>query len=305
MKCKICNSENVQIIYNGKIRDGKVGVWTKDNIPIYKCDNCQIIWHENLYDDIKEYYEGTEYRDQVNGNSDERHFYELHDGQSIDKFRYTGTKVFRDKVVMDVGCGAGAWLDFLRGTAKEVIGIEPSKVFQELLERKGINVFAYTSDAKQTFGNKVNIITSFDVIEHVENPVSFLSDIYELLAPRGEAIISTPTETPVMRKLLGEVYERFILFTKQHLWIFSPASIQHIAKQVGFSDVSFRCFQNYDFTNLLAWLQYKEPLSIGGKFGTPMKEVQYDFVTETLNAVYKSELENKFMGDCFVAYLKK
>lgn len=305
MQCQICGCKDANIIYCGKIRRGGVGVWTEDDVPIYQCDGCKVIWHENLYDDIKGFYEGTEYRNQVNGNSSESHFYELHDGESADKFRYTGTKIFRDKVVADIGCGAGAWLDFVKGTAKETIGIEPSKVFRDLLQHKGIKAFPYAEDAKTVYKGKVDVITSFDVIEHVENPASFLSDIYELLAPGGAAIVGTPTDTPVMRGLLGEVYEKMILFTAQHLWVFAPRNMKIMAEQAGFSEVLFKCFQTYDLTNLLAWLQYKKPLSIGGNFGTPQKKVNYDFVTETLNAVYKSELEKHFMGDYFVAYLKK
>ena len=304
MQCKVCGSEHTRVIYNGEVRAGGVGVWT-EKTPVYQCDDCNVIWHENLYDDIKRFYEGTEYREQVNGSSDADCFYALHDGESADKFRYTGTKIFRGKVVADVGCGAGAWLDFVKGTAKESIGIEPSQVFRALIQRKGITAFPYAEDAKAVYRGKVDVVTSFDVIEHVENPDAFLGDIYELLAPGGEAIVGTPTDTPVMRNLLGEIYEKMILFTAQHLWVFSPRNMEIMAERAGFSDIKFKCFQTYDLTNLLAWLQYKKPLSIGGNFGTPQKKVNYDFVTNTLNAVYKSELEKNFMGDYFVAYLKK
>ncbi len=305
MKCKICGSERIKVIYNGKIRAGGIGDWTEEDVPVYQCDDCKTIWHENLYDDIKEFYEGTKYRSQVNGSSDENLFYELHDGESADKFLYTGTKRFRHKTVADIGCGAGAWLDFVKGTAKTVIGIEPSKIFRDLIQRKGIDAFPYAEEAKAAYRDKVDVVTSFDVIEHVENPSAFLDDIYELLAPGGEAIVGTPTDTPVMRSLLGEVYEKMILFTVQHLWVFSPKGMRIMAEQAGFSEVEFKCFQTYDITNLLAWLQYKTPLSIGGNYGTPQKKVDYGFVTETLNAVYKSELEKNFMGDYFVAYLRK
>lgn len=305
IQCKICGSEDIKIIYYGKVRKGGIGVWTEEDISVYQCNDCDVIWHENLYDDIKQFYEGTEYRDQVNGNSSESRFYKLHDGESADKFRYTGTKIFRGKVVADIGCGAGAWLDFVKGTAKEAIGIEPSKVFRDLIQQKGIKAFPYAEDAKSEYKAKMDVVTSFDVIEHVENPSLFLEDIFELLAPGGEAIVGTPTDTPVMRKLLGEVYEKMILFTGQHLWVFSPLNMKLMAERIGFSEVKFKCFQTYDLTNLLAWLQYKKPLSIGGNFGTPQKKMNYDFVTDTLNAVYKSELEKNFMGDYFVAYLKK
>lgn len=65
-----------------------------------------------------------------------------------------------------------------------------------------------------------DVITSFDVIEHVEDPREFLQDVYDLLSPKRQAIIGTPTDAPVMRELLGEIYEKNQLFSTQHPWIF-------------------------------------------------------------------------------------
>ena len=73
---------------------------------------------------------------------------------------------------------------------------------------------------KKSWGNKIDVITSFDVIEHVEEPTKFITDIFELLAEGGQAIIGTPTEAPVMRELLGEIFEKKLLFSTQHIWIF-------------------------------------------------------------------------------------
>lgn len=45
MKCKICGSENIDIIYNDLIRDGGLGQYTKKPIKIFQCKNCDVIWH--------------------------------------------------------------------------------------------------------------------------------------------------------------------------------------------------------------------------------------------------------------------
>lgn len=185
MECKICGSHNVEVVYNGKIRDGKVGQFTKQNVPVYKCQDCDVMWHDNVISDLGDFYESAEYRNAVDDGSEEKHFYELHDGVAFDTFKYTGTKIFRNKIVADIGCAAGAFLDFVKGSAKKVIGIEPSEIFRNAMQKKGFDVFPYAKDAKSVYGGKVDIVTSFDVIEHVEDPESFLKDAYDLLTAGG------------------------------------------------------------------------------------------------------------------------
>ena len=141
MQCKICGSKEIRIVYNGKIRNGGVGKYTENNIPIYQCKNCRVLWHETVVVDMKEYYESTEYRNLLEGGSEEADFYRLHDKENMNKFQYTGTTIFRNKIVADVGCGCGAFLDFLSGAVNKVIAIEPSEKYREVMEKKGFLTF--------------------------------------------------------------------------------------------------------------------------------------------------------------------
>lgn len=76
--------------------------------------------------------------------------------------------------------------------------------------------------------------TSFDVIEHVEAPLDFLNDVYGMLKKGGKAIVGTPTDAPVMRNLLGEVYEKKQLFSTQHLWILGEKNLKYLSKKSAF-----------------------------------------------------------------------
>lgn len=53
MKCKLCGSGNVKRIYTGIIRDGGLGQYTKDTVDVFQCKDCDVIWHENKIDDVK------------------------------------------------------------------------------------------------------------------------------------------------------------------------------------------------------------------------------------------------------------
>ena len=138
MNCKICGSNNISEVYNDVIRNGGIGKYTNRPVPMYQCENCGVIWHDVIVEDVNEYYESPEYRASMDEGSDEEVFYVNHDRETLDKFKYTGTEIFRNKTIADIGCGAGAFLDFLKGVATEIIAIEPSAPFRKILEGKNL-----------------------------------------------------------------------------------------------------------------------------------------------------------------------
>lgn len=295
MKCKLCGESDIKVIYDGKIRNGGLGQYTEENVRMYQCTACNVIWHEEIVEDLKRYYESKEYRNSLEGTSEEKDFYRLHDKESMDKFRYTGTTIFRDKAVADIGCGCGAFLDYVKGVAREVIAIEPSETYRRIMDRKGFHTYAYAREAVRDRANAIDVIMSFDVIEHVEDPKQFVRDVYDLLSENGIAVIGTPTDAPVMRELLGEIYEKKLLFSTQHLWIFSEKNLKMIAENVGFEKPEVKYFQRYGLGNMLGWIREKEPRS----------EIQADFITDTLNRVWVSECEGRALSDYIVLYLRK
>lgn len=295
MKCKICGSENTDIIYNDLIRDGGLGQYTKKPIKIFQCKNCDVIWHDNEIADVKEYYETEEYRNELEGSSEEEKFYELHDKETLDKLNYTGTTIFRNKVVADIGCGCGAFLDYVSGVAREVVAVEPSLKYRNIMSRKGFSTYSYADEAKKLYANKIDVITSFDVIEHVQSPESFIKDVYDLLTAGGKAIIGTPTDAPIMRSLLGKDYEKKLLFSTQHLWILSEKNLRITSEKCGFKNIDIKYYQRYGIDNMLGWLKDKEPKS----------EIKQKFITETLNNVWKAQLVDNGLADYIVLYLEK
>lgn len=296
MRCKLCGCENIETIYHGLIRNGRLGQYTSNKVPLYQCKECNVIWHEKEeIEDIQDYYESKEYRNSLEGSSEAEDFYRLHDKETLDKFQYTGTEIFRNKTVADIGCGAGAFLDFLKGVAKTVIAVEPSITYREIMDKKGFTTYAYAENAKKEYAGNVDVITSFDVIEHVEDPKKFLEEVFELLAEDGQAIIGTPTDAPVMRELLGEDFEKKQLFSTQHLWIFGEKNLNWLASEVGFQDVKIKYFQRYGISNFIGWIREKSPRS----------DVKAGWLTESMNQVYKAEMEKQGLADYIVLYLKK
>ena len=294
MNCPICRKDTIDIIYDDYIRDGGLGTLTKDTYKMYQCNGCKTIWHSTIKDSSN-YYQTTEYRQSLERAVDVESYHKAHDKEVLEKLQYTGTDIYRDKIVADIGCGGGSFLDFISGVAGEIISIEPSAQYRSSLEKKGYHVFAYASEAIAQFKDKVDVVTSFDVIEHVDSPIDFMRDVHMLLKPGGVAVIGTPSDCPVMRKLLGKVYEQKLLFSYQHPWILSRESIEICCREAGFKEVRIQSKQRYGISNLISWLSEREAKG----------HMKYDFISDSVDDIYKGELSKKDIGDYWVCYVRK
>ncbi len=118
-------------------------------------------------------------------------------GNILDQKRYIyALKYIKNKVVLDCACGIG-WGTFLMANAgaKSVLGVDLSPNAIEAAER------FYSADnlefVKGSLGDvksemKFDIITSFETLEHVDNPVDFLKHLRIYLKPNGVLLLSTP-----------------------------------------------------------------------------------------------------------------
>jgi 2-polyprenyl-3-methyl-5-hydroxy-6-metoxy-1,4-benzoquinol methylase len=92
----------------------------------------------------------------------------------------------------DLGTGPGAIADSLKGLGCEVIGVDMSaENFKAQLPHVVVN-FDQPDFASQVGLGKFELVTAVEVIEHVENPIGFLRNIGNMLAPGGVAVLTTP-----------------------------------------------------------------------------------------------------------------
>lgn len=295
MKCEICNGIDISVIYDDFIRDGAPGTLTEKRYKMYQCKCCKTIWHEHKKGETEEFYQSKEYRDKLEGTADVADYYKFHDFEVLDKFMYCGTTIFRNKKVADIGCGGGGFLDFLSGVASDIIAVEPSSEYRKSLLNRGYHTYTYAAEAVKEWAGMLDVVSSFDVIEHVDDPVEFMEDVYNLLMDGGTGIIGTPTDCPVMRKLLGKIYEKELLYSYQHNWILSSEGFRMCCEKAGFRKVVIKQVQRYGISNMIGWANNKR--AVGHN--------KYDFVTESLDAVYKAELERLGMADYIIAYVEK
>lgn len=293
MECKLCKCQNVVEIYNGPVKTGLRNGYTEKKYPVYQCQNCGTIWNNAAEDYSADYYESKEYRSRIETDTSIEEYYRTHDIDTLFKLKITGTEIFRNKTVVDVGCGGGSFLDYIYGVSKDIIAIEPSEEYRKSLAKR-YHTYPYASDALNEWKGNVDIATSFDVIEHVQDPKGFLKDSFELLKSGGKIFTGTPTDYPVLREMLGDTFNKFI-FQIHHPWIFSETIMKQMAEEVGFKDIKVYTIQKYGLGNLLCWLNEK----------TPKGHITYDFISKSMDEVYKNEMVEKGYGEYIVLEAKK
>jgi SAM-dependent methyltransferase len=136
--------------------------------------------------------------------------------------------------LLDVGCGAGFFLEAALEAGFEPAGMELSPVAIELAQptvrpritRGDVNTILAT-DARQ-----FDVVTAFDIVEHTFDPAAFLDDIGRVLSPGGLLVVSTPDTGHWLRPLMRSHWP--MLQPDQHMYLFSRAAMRTLLTSRGY-----------------------------------------------------------------------
>jgi len=125
--------------------------------------------------------------------------------------------------VLDIGCGGGKWVRFLRRQGVDAFGVEPSSAIYERFLRGEPDVFKLADIEELAYAdNRYAVITAFDVLEYVPQPGAFLDALVQLLSPSGHLFISTPDAGSVTARLMRRYWHHYNQF---HLSVFSEKGL--------------------------------------------------------------------------------
>jgi 2-polyprenyl-3-methyl-5-hydroxy-6-metoxy-1,4-benzoquinol methylase len=140
--------------------------------------------------------------------------------------------------VLDVGCAAGYFLRVLKGRGHDVHGVELSTaIAKEAVAALGADRvhIGTLDDAVQAMDYQpasFDLITLWDVIEHVPEPQAVLRRIRELIKPEGRLLLETQNVASRWARLLGPRWHHYK--HHEHLYHFTPATITRLLADCGF-----------------------------------------------------------------------
>lgn len=136
--------------------------------------------------------------------------------------------------LLDIGCGLGYFLDVAQDAGFDVMGVEfnPGAV-RAMREKYAFPVHEGSVQAAPLEEASCDVVTMFDVIEHLHDPFSDVRKIFKLLRPGGGVAISTMDSESFVSRLLGTRLEDFRRI-REHLFFFSRESLTKVLESSGF-----------------------------------------------------------------------
>jgi 2-polyprenyl-3-methyl-5-hydroxy-6-metoxy-1,4-benzoquinol methylase len=140
--------------------------------------------------------------------------------------------------LLDVGCGTGWFLEAARDQGFLVSGLEIGRQLAQFTsERLGVAVHTVPL-TELSPGEKFDVITLFDVLEHVSAPRAMLQSIRHHLNPGGIALLFTPNLDSVGITFLRE--KSSLIMPAEHLFYFTPASLRRLIEETPLEILEFQ-----------------------------------------------------------------
>lgn len=146
---------------------------------------------------------------------------------------------------IEIGCGDGSFMEHASRFFKQVVGIEPSKKFQDICQGKKLNVInEYLTSGKALTTEKFDAFASRQVFEHLENPKDTLIGLKRLLNDNAIGFIEVPNGHRALKN--GNFYE----FFPDHINYFSLNSLSALVNDVGFNIIESKESFNSDYLEI-------------------------------------------------------
>ena len=156
--------------------------------------------------------------------------------QSIGKYG-CGTRL------LDIGCGEGFFLFSASRMGYTAKGIELCQDAAEYARTEfGLDVEAKPFEEAKFPGDHFDVVTLWQVLEHVPYPLSMLREVYRILKPGGLVVISTPDFGSLLARILRR---RWWNVRRLHINQFVVKTLKSILENAGFRDVSSVCYREY------------------------------------------------------------
>ncbi len=133
--------------------------------------------------------------------------------------------------LLDVGAYCGYFLEVAREGGFRVEGLELSRWAAEHARAQGLAVRCETLEQRARAGERYQVVTMWDVMEHFADPRGELAAAFRLLEPGGRLWLSTIDAGSLTARLLGA---RWPWLMDMHLFYFDRSNLSALLEETGF-----------------------------------------------------------------------
>jgi len=194
--CPLCASADIYCV--GKIEYVQPVIFSTNEVELnlvpelWECHNCTSWFAQNIFsaEQAKDLYSMGDA-----GKRWSREPFELQKHSNI--LDVLGSVSGNGIKLLDVGCNTGELLDFTKGRGCLTSGVEFSSSSRKVLCEKGHQAYASMKDVNEQF----DVITAFDLVEHLYDISKFFSECGRLLNDNGKLIILTGNISSISARL--------------------------------------------------------------------------------------------------------
>ena len=221
--CNLCGSLNRERF----VRDG-----------LLRCQECELVYvashpHQN---DLGELYGESYYRSE---NSRELGYTDyVADEANIRRTARRRLQRLQRHVrtgdLLDVGCATGFFLDEARQAGWSTSGLDLSDFAVQYARREfGLEVLCGTLESVKLPAESLDLVTLWDVIEHVPDPAGCIREAWRLLREDGVITLATPDVASIPARLAGKSWVGYKL-SGEHITFFSKRTLIRMLEAAGF-----------------------------------------------------------------------
>ncbi len=185
-RCPLCRSKNIEykgvIPYHSPVLFSNREVVIEVPPELWVCRRCSSYFVQNIFpEELATRY----YSDGASGErwSDTA----VEDSKTPDVIKELGTLFQAGARILDIGCNTGSLLDFAKARGCHTSGVDFSRASGLVLRKKGHIAYSSLSEVKEDF----DVITAFDLVEHLYHIADFFDVCRTLLTPSGRFAMLT------------------------------------------------------------------------------------------------------------------
>lgn len=135
--------------------------------------------------------------------------------------------------LLEVGAGFGTFCEELTKTRtfQKIFAVEPTPDLAETCRKKGLEVIQLPIEKVRLERESVDVVVSFEVIEHLFDPGEFIRSCGSVLSPGGLLVLSCPNVKGFDILVLGRISDSIDV---EHLNYFTPDSLSYLVSGLGF-----------------------------------------------------------------------
>jgi len=138
---------------------------------------------------------------------------------------------------LDVGCATGDFLVAAKSLVKEVHGIEISNFAASQARARGLDKVTVVNFLEaDLLSNEFDLVSMWDVIEHLQDPKAAFKKAFEILKPGGYLVLSTGDIQSKLARLTGRYWH--LMTPQDHLYFFSQLTMERMLMATGFHLIS-------------------------------------------------------------------